>query len=252
MTIRNRGAGSVPQGESPILVEGRLARLADLICRRRGLTVLVWVALLPVVIVLAARYGGEFTADYATPGSESKAAADLISERFPGSTGDTIDVVWQADEGVRTPAVQARTDRFLERASQLEGIGEPGRTQISSDGTIAIARLELDRRGWDVPTATGKRLLELGEDANSDGLRIELGGQPIRNAEGGTSPEFAGFAAAAVVLLVTFGSLVAAGLPLAVALFGLGISTSLIGLLALTADVPEWAPAVAGLMGIGV
>jgi RND superfamily putative drug exporter len=230
---------------------GSLARVADLACRRRWLVLLAWVVVLPAVIVLGARFAGEFKADYATPGSESKAAADLISARFPGSTGDTVDVVWQA-RNVRAPAVAAKVDRFLTRASRLEGVGQPGRAQVSPDGTIAVARLELERRVWDVPDKTGTRLIEMAEEASGDGVRIELGGGVIRNAQGGTSPEFAGLIAAAVVLLVTFGSIVAAGLPLLSALFGLGISIGLIGLLALVVDVPEWAPAVAGLMGIGV
>jgi putative drug exporter of the RND superfamily len=242
-------------GEPPTLAEGAsrgfLARLADLACRRRWLVLLAWVALLPAAIVLGARFGGEFAADYSTPGSESKAAAGLIAARFPGSTGDTVDVVWQA-RNVRAPAVAAKIDRFLAGASRLEGVGEPGRAQVSGDGTIAVARIDLERRVWDVPTETGERLIEMAEEASGDDVRIELGGGVIRNAQGGTSPEFAGLLAAALVLLVTFGSIVAAGLPLLTALFGLGISIGLIGLLALIVDVPEWAPAVAGLMGIGV
>jgi RND superfamily putative drug exporter len=229
-----------------------LARLADLACRRRGRVLLAWVLLLPAVIVLGARFGGEFAADYSTPDSESKAAADLIAARFPGSTGDTVDVVWQAPSGAREPAVEAKIRRFLAGASRLEGVGEPGRAQVSADGTIAVARMDLERRVWDVPTETGERLIEMAEEASGDDVRIELGGGVIRNAQGGTSPEFAGLLAAALVLLVTFGSIVAAGLPLLTALFGLGISIGLIGLLALVVDVPEWAPAVAGLMGIGV
>jgi RND superfamily putative drug exporter len=243
-------------GEPPTLLtkgasRGFLARLADLACRRRWLVLLAWVALLPAAIVLGARFGGEFAADYSTPGSESKAAAGLIAARFPGSTGDTVDVVWQA-RNVRAPAVAAKIDRFLAGASRLEGVGEPGRAQVSGDGTIAVARIDLERRVWDVPTETGERLIEMAEEASGDDVRIELGGGVIRNAQGGTSPEFAGLLAAALVLLVTFGSIVAAGLPLLSALFGLGISIGLIGLLALIVDVPEWAPAVAGLMGIGV
>jgi RND superfamily putative drug exporter len=230
---------------------GFLARLADLVCRRRGRVLVAWIVLLPAVIALGARFAGEFEADYSTPDSESKAAADLIAERFPGSTGDMIDVVWQAPN-LRSPAVEAKVERFLTRGSRLEGVGEPGRPQVSPEGRIAVARLELERRVWDVPDETGKRLIEMAEEASGDDVRIELGGGVIRNAQGGTSPEFAGLIAAAIVLLVTFGSVVAAGLPLLTALFGLGISIGLIGLLALAVDVPEWAPAVAGLMGIGV
>jgi len=231
---------------------GRLARLADLASRRRRWVVLAWIVLLVALVAGASRFAGEFKADYSTPGSESKAAADLIAASFPGSTGDTIDVVWQARAGVRDAAVEAKIDRFLAAASRLEGIGEPEPARVSRDGTIAVARLQLERRVWDVPTATGKKLIDMAEATSGGGLRIELGGGPIRDAEGGASPEAAGFIAAAVVLVVAFGSIVAAGLPLATAFFGLAISTMLIGLLALLVDVPEWAPAVSGLIGIGV
>jgi putative drug exporter of the RND superfamily len=110
---------TVPTSGAP---RGFLARLAELACRRRGWVLLAWVVLLPAVIVLGTRSAGEFAADYSTPGSESKAAADLIAARFPGSTGDTIDVVWQAPCGVRDPAVEAKIDRFLARACQQKGV----------------------------------------------------------------------------------------------------------------------------------
>ncbi len=137
-------------------------------------------------------------------------------------------------------------------AETLEGIGEAGPPRVSDDGTIAVADLALDRRSWDVPVSTGERLIDLAEAAGGDGLRIELGGGPIMEAEGGGQPELVGLIAAAVVLLVAFGSLVAVGMPIAVALVGLGISTGLIGIAAALVDVPEWAPAVSSLIGIGV
>ncbi len=84
-------------------------------------------------------------------------------------------------------------------------------------------------------------------------MRVELGGQVIANAqEGEISSEMVGLAIAALVLLLTFGTVVAAGLPLATALFGLGISSALIGVLAAVMDVPDWAPALASMLGIGV
>jgi putative drug exporter of the RND superfamily len=214
--------------------------------------VLAWILVLAVVIALAPRVAGDYDADFATPGSQSKAAAELIADRFAGRSGDTIDVVWQDRAGVREASAQTRVDRFLQRASELEGVGAPERQQISRDGTIAVARLTLDRPASDVPTETGRDLIELAEASSGDGLRIELGGSPIRQAEGGGSPEGVGLIAAALVLLVAFGSIVAAGLPLLTALFGLGISASLIGVLAALVDVPDFAPAVAGLIGIGV
>jgi len=231
---------------------GPLSRLADLAVRRRGRVVLAWIAVLALAIVLGPRIAGEFAADYGTPGSDSKAVSSLVAERFPGSTGDTIDVVWQAPGGVRDPGVEARVDRFLERASQLEGVGGPEPPRISRNGTIAMTQFSLDRRAWDVPSATGKSMIDLAEQTSGDGLQIELGGGPIQDAEGGASPEVVGIIVAAVILLIAFGSVVAAGLPLAIALFGLGVSVALIGIAAALIDVPEWATAVAALIGIGV
>jgi putative drug exporter of the RND superfamily len=231
---------------------GLLARLALLSHRRRGLMVLAWLAVLAAAVVLLPRIAGDYTADYATPGSESKAAADLVAQRFPGRSTDTIDVVWEAPAGVSDPAIQTRMRSFLARASALEGVGVAEPARVSPDGTIGIARLELDRPAWDVPNRTGTRLIDMAEAASGNGLRIELGGGPIKGAEGGASPEMVGLIAAALVLLLAFGSIIAVGLPLVVALVGLGISIALIGVAALAVDVPDWSPAVAGLIGIGV
>ena len=231
---------------------GALARLADLAVRRRGPMVIAWVAVLVAAGALLPRVAGEFAADYSTPGAESSAAADLVAERFPGSSGEAIDVVWQDADGALSSRARERVDRLVADAGALEGIGAAQPPRASQDGTIAIRRLELDRPSWDVPVATGERLIEMADAAEGDGLRIELGGGVIQEAQGGGEPELFGLAAAAVVLLIAFGSLVAVGLPITVALVGLGLSTALIGLAAALVDVPEWAPAVSSLIGIGV
>jgi putative drug exporter of the RND superfamily len=225
-----------------------LTRLADLAVRRGGRMVLAWVAVLVAVLAIAPGLAGDFNEDYATPGSESKQAATLLDERFEDSSGDTIDVVWQARDGVRDPAVAEKMDRFLERAERLEGVGAADPPQVSRDGTIAVARLQLDRPSWDVPDETSTDLIAMAEQAEERDLRVELGGIE----EEGAPPEMIALLAAALILLVAFGSVVAAGLPLLTALFGLGISASLIGVVAALVDVPNWAPAVAGLLGIGV
>jgi RND superfamily putative drug exporter len=233
-------------------VTGRLARLADLAYRRRGRVVLAWMAVLAAAIAVAPRLAGEFSAEFATAGSESQAAADLVAERFPGTSGDTIEVVWQADAGARDPSVLGRVKRFLEDAERLEGVAAAQPPRVSRDGTIALARLELDRPALDVPAETGTSLIDMAEAASGDGLRIELGGPPIRNAQEGGSPELVGLIAAAIILFIAFGSVVAVGLPIAIALFGLGLSVLLIGVLAAVIDVPGFAPAIAGVVGIGV
>jgi RND superfamily putative drug exporter len=233
------------------LAGGVLARLARFTVRRRGPVVLGWLALLAATIALAPSLAGEFAADYGVKGSESERAAALLAERFPGRTGDTVTVVWEAPDAAEGPA-RERADAFLADAERLAGIGDAAPPRISPDGRTALTDLELSQRAWDVPAETGEELIALAEEASGDGLRIALGGGPIAEAQGGGSPESVGLIAAAIILLIAFGSIVAAGLPLAVALFGLGVSAPLFAVLAAVVDVPEWAPAPAALIGIGV
>jgi RND superfamily putative drug exporter len=239
--------------DSPTTTDhGRLGRLGAFVHRHRGRVVLGWVAALAAVLALTPLLRGTFQADFATKGSESERAATVLAEHFPGRSGDTVTVVWKASAGAQAPQAQARVKRFLAAAQRVEGIGSAGPIRVAPDRTIASTTLELDRRVWDLPDSTGARLIDLAQRASGDGLTVALGGGPIRMAEGGGGPEGFGLLGAAVVLLIAFGSIVAAGLPLAVALFGLGISASLIGVLAAVMQVPDFAPAIAGLLGIGV
>jgi len=234
----------------------RLARLADFAFRRRRTVLAAWVGALLVIVALGGALRGEWSADYATPGSESKAAVDLLADRFPERRPDSIDVVWEARGGALAPDVRSRMDAFIRDAAALDGVGEPvpaARADVSRDGTIAVARLPLTVSPGAVPLETGNRLIDMAEQRSGNGVQVALGGQAIGNAQRGeVSSETVGFAIAALVLLMTFGSIVASGLPIATALFGLGISTALIGVLAAVVDTPDWAESVAAMIGIGV
>ena len=231
----------------------RLGRLADLMFRRRRTVLAAWIVALVAAIAASGALAGEFSADYATPGSESQRAGDLLSERFPARSSDTVDVVWEAKQGVDGAAVQQRTSSLLAAATRLEGIGDAAPTEVSRDGTIAVARLSLTEKPDSVPVTTGESLISLSQAASKDGLRVEMGGQVITAAqESELSSEAVGLAIAALVLILTFGTLVAAGLPIATALFGLGVSSAMVGLLAAVMDVPDWSTAVASMIGLGV
>jgi RND superfamily putative drug exporter len=229
-----------------------LARLADIAYRRRKLMLFGWIAVLILIFPVSNALKGKFHADYSTPGSDSRTASTLIAQRFGGFSGSTVDVVWRADGGVNSPTVRRRIGNFLVQASRLNGVGRPGATRSSPSGKIAATSLELTRQPWDIPKQTGKDLISLAHKASGNGLEVKLGGGPIQDAQGSNGPQGAGFLGATIVLLIAFGSIVAVGLPLAVALFGLGISSALIGVLAAVVDVPDWATAISSLMLIGV
>jgi RND superfamily putative drug exporter len=230
-----------------------LARLADIAYRRRGRVVLAWIAAMIVIIGLGSSLAGDYNADYNTPGSESKAASDLTEREFGGYSGQEVYVVWTDPSGATSPGARKRVDTFLAEAKQVDHIEKETPIRVSKDGSIATTTLPLTVPGWEVPKADGEQLIAAADKNSGDGLVIKLGGDPILRAQEGASPEGIGFLGAAIVLLIAFGSLVAAGLPLAIALVGLGISSGgLILLLANVVDVPDWTTAVSGLIGIGV
>jgi len=230
-----------------------LARLADIAYRCRGRVVLAWIVATVVLIGLGISFAGEYEADYNTPGSESKAASDLTESAFGGYSGQEIFVVWKDPNGAQSPAAKRGVEDFFAKAEAVPHIEKRQPIRVSKDGTIATTTLPLTIPGWEVPKEDGETLVEAAEDNSGEGLQIALGGDPILRAQEGASPELYGLGAAAIVLLIAFGSFVAAGLPLLIALVGLGISAGgLIALLANVIDVPDWTLAVSGLIGIGV
>jgi RND superfamily putative drug exporter len=231
----------------------RLARLADIAYRHRGRMVLAWIVATVVLIGLGSSLAGEYHADYNTPGSESKAASEFTKREFSGYSGQEIYVVWKNPQGVDSPPTKRQMDAFFNQAEKVDHVERRGAIRVSEDGTIATTTLPLNVPGWEVKKEQGEELIAAAEDNDGAGLRIELGGEPIYAAQEQTSPEGLGFLGAAIVLLIAFGSLVAAGLPLLIALVGLGITSGgLIALLANVIDVPNWTTAVSGLIGIGV
>jgi RND superfamily putative drug exporter len=231
----------------------QLTRLADIAYRRRGRMVVAWIAATVVIIGVGSSLAGEYNADYNTPGSESKAASDLTEQRFAGYSGQEIYVVWKDAAGAQSSAAKQRIDAFLADSRQVDHIAPQTPIRVSEDGKIGATTLPLTVAGWDVPKEDGEKLIAAAEKHSGDGLEIKLGGDPIYAAQETTSPEGLGFLGAAIVLLIAFGSVVAAGLPLVIALVGLGITSGgLIMLLANVIDVPDWTTAVSGLIGIGV
>jgi RND superfamily putative drug exporter len=239
---------------------GVLGRLADVAQRRRGLVVLIWLAAVVAAIGLSTAFAGEFKADYTARGSDSRTAQDLLGQRFPALAGQGLDLAVHTDGGkVTDPAVRAAVGDLLAQVATVPHVtgttdpfSSPG--DIAADGQTARATIRLDvANPQDMPVADTQRIMALTDQAERPGLTLALGGQPVQTAEQGSiGSEGLGLAAATVILLLVFGSVVAAGLPLVVAVIGLGISGALVGLIAAVIDVPDWSTSLAAMMGIGV
>jgi RND superfamily putative drug exporter len=238
-----------------------LVRLADFSYRRRRFMLLLWIGALVGMSILGNALAGEHSMSFSTPGSESTKAQDLLVSRFPAASGEAVDVVFEAEKGARDPAVQARIEKLLAEAAKVDhvtGVSSPyspeGAMQVSPGGKIAFARLQLDvTYEDDFPVDEAKQLIHLAKDASGDGLDVKMAGFAIQFAE---QPEFGseglGLLAAVLILLVSFGSVLAMGLPVLIAVVGLAIGTAMISLLANVLEVPDFAPLVAAMIGIGV
>lgn len=238
---------------------GPLGKLAGVSFRRRGRVILGWIAALAVAIGLSAAFAGDFTADYSTPGSDSKQAQNLLEQRFPEQSGDTVDIVVRADQPVTEAAVRSDVTDLLDELRGLPhvaAVDDPYTTPggIAEDGQTLIARLNLDVvNPVDMPIEDTEEMLVAADAAQRPGLEVALGGQTIQQAEQSEiGSEMIALVVAALILLVTFGTVVAAGLPLGVALAGLAVSGTLTGVIAALTDVPDWSTALATMMGIAL
>jgi len=242
---------------------GALGRLAGAAHRRRGLVLVLWLAAVVAAVGLSVTASGEFRADYTAGGSDSRAAQDLLAERFPAMSGEQVDVVVRSSDRtagpVTAPAVRSEVQRLLAEIAtvpHVRGVQSPYEAPgaVSADGTTLRATVQLDAANPDeMPVADTERIIALVEEAQRPGLQVAAGGQVVQVAQQGEiGSEGIGLAAAAAILLLVFGSVVAAGLPILVAVVGLGISASLVGVVAALVDVPDWSTSLAAMMGIGV
>ena len=175
--------------------------------------VAAWVIAAVATIALGSSLADDFRADYATPESESKAAQELTGREFAGFSGDQLFAVWRDPTGAWRGEARERIDAFLDEAKQVDYVGEETPVRVSDDGRIATTTLPLSASMSEIEREDGEHLIAAAERHSGDGLEIKLGGEPIVLAQEGASPESVGFLGAAIVLLIAFGSIVAAGLP---------------------------------------
>jgi len=237
---------------------GPLGRLGGLAYRRRGTVLIAWAVALAIAFGLSAAFGGEFTNSASAPGTDSEQAQNLLGERFPAQSGDTVRVVVRADD-VTSAEVRSTVTALLGELGRLPHVAsveDPYATPgtITPDGRMLAARVYLDVvNPNDMPIEDTRKLLAAAQAAERDGLIIVLGGRAVQLAEMTQSAaELIGLIAAALILLVMFGSVVAAGLPLALAIGGLAVSSSLVGLAAAVVGVPTFAPVIGASLGLAL
>ncbi|MET9969203.1 MMPL family transporter, partial [Streptomyces sp. NPDC006356] len=238
-----------------------LYRVGRLAFRRRWYVALVWAAVLAAVGLGALKAPGAADEEFSMPGIESQKAFDLMEERFPGASADgaTARVVFVAPGGEKVTATENK--KAVEEAvaelgdgAQVAGAVDPFQARaVSKDGTTAYSTVTYKVGANDLTDAGRTHLEEALAQARDSGLTVEAGGTAMEDGGGpGGAAEVIGVAIAAVVLLVTFGSLAAAGLPLLTAVIGVGVSMAAILALSAALGLSTTTGTLAMMLGLAV
>ncbi|MEV7341414.1 MMPL family transporter [Streptomyces sp. NPDC093544] len=237
-----------------------LYKLGRLAFRRRHFVALIWVALLTLAGVGAASAPAAGTSSFSIPGTEAQKAFDLLEQRNPGMSADgaTARVVFKAPSGEKmkdadNKATVEKAVDALGDGSEVTSVTDPYKNKsISKDGTVAYAQVSYKVSGMELKDSSKDALEETAKEARAGGLTVEIGGDALQATPETGSTEIIGIAVAAVVLVITFGSLISAGLPLLTALIGVGIGISTITALAKALDLGSTTSTLAMMIGLAV
>ena len=238
-----------------------MLRIARWTMAHRRAVVLGWIGAVVAIFAISSSVGTKTASDFTLPGTGSQHAVDLLAGHFRAQAGDSDQIVLHARSGkLSDPAQRAAVTATLARVAQQPHVTSvvspysPGTHALSPDGSIGFATVNFDARANVLPKPAVKRVIAIAESARSATLQVELGGQAIEQAQQ-QSIGFAttvGIGAAIVILLISFGSFTAMGLPIATALLGLGAGLGLIGLASQVMNMADFASQLALMIGLGV
>ncbi|MDI2130740.1 MMPL family transporter [Yinghuangia seranimata] len=228
--------------------------------RRRRLVLFIWLAVLVAVGFGAASASKPAAKPFSIPGIEAQKAVDLLEERSPDAAGGgaTARVVFHAKDGQRIDAAQnkaavEKTIGALKGTQEIAGVTDPLAPQtVSSDGRTAYATVDYTV-GADLLKDSSRDTLENAVDqGRAAGIDVEVGGDALRSQSSVGNGEIIGVAVAAVVLAITFGAMIAAGLPLLTAILGVGVGIAGITAVAGVFDLSDSTSTLAMMIGLAV
>ncbi|SCE82023.1 putative drug exporter of the RND superfamily [Micromonospora viridifaciens] len=235
-----------------------LYRLGRASFRRRRLVAVVWLVVLVGLGAAALTLKGPTASNFSMPGTESQRAIDLLAERFPAASGATGTIAVKAPQPgqLGTPQGQAVVTQVTQEAATLPGVVgavDPYQVQaLSPDGRYALIQVQFAGRADEVTDAQRAAYEKVGAQAEAQGWQIAPGGEVLNAEPEVGSTEALGVLVAAIVLIVTFGSLVAAGMTMLNALIGVGVGMAGLYALSGTVELTSTAPILALMLGLAV
>jgi len=237
--------------------ESVLGRLATWCHDHRWWVLVIWIVGLVGVNVGAQALGSNFSNNL-SGGTQS--AQQILDAKFPGFAGSPAQVVITTTAPFTDPANQARTARLVAALTPLAHVASvtspfaPHTAQISQDGHIGYVRVDFDQSAGTLPASAVQKVIDTAQSFAAPGYQVALGGQAI-GLVAGAKPgpaEGIGILAAIVIMLLAFGSVVAMGLPIITALFGIAVAFAVLDLLSHVVTTPVFAPEIMAMIGLGV
>ncbi|WP_063769902.1 MMPL family transporter, partial [Streptomyces scabiei] len=236
-----------------------LYKLGRLAFRRRGRTTLLWLLILVGVGYAASAAPAPPADTFSMPGTESQKAFDLLKERFPEASADgaTARVVVRAPEGrISDPDQRTKVEQLLadlSGAPLVKGVADPYRAgAVSKDGTTAYATVLYEVAATKLTDRAKDALTKATADARESGLTVEAGGDAVAVEAAKNNAESLGILVSALVLLLTFGSMIAAGMSLLTAVIGVGVGICGITALGSTLGLSSTTSTLALMIGLAV
>ncbi|RMB87027.1 MMPL family transporter [Streptomyces shenzhenensis] len=237
-----------------------LYRLGRLAFRRRRLFLSLWIVVLAAVGIGAFSSSGTTTDGLSLPGTQSQQAIDLLQKEFPQASADgaTARIVFEAPAGQKLTSAENKAEieslvAKLTGSPQVAGVSAPfADGQVSTSGTIAYAQVTYKVAQAEISRAAYEAQAELVQQGQQAGLTVSLGGNAVEDKASSKLAELLGLAVAAVALVITFGSLVAAGLPLLTAILGVGTAVLCITIATQIWDMSSQASTLALMLGLAV
>jgi RND superfamily putative drug exporter len=227
----------------------------------RRIVLAAWLAAVIVITGIASSVGSDFSNSFTLPGTDSSRAIALLKDASPKLSGDSDQIVIATHSGTITdPANRADISAMLAKVQRLPhvgGVASPyaahGAGQISKTRTVAYATVTYDEQAQALPLSAINHVISVAKSADSASVEVQLGGQAAERANGmGVGGLGIGIIAALIVLLVVFGSVLAALLPMITAGLALGTGVGVMDLLSNAISMPSFATQLALLIGLGV
>ena len=248
----------VPWRKSRPAEESGLARIAGWCHDHRWWVLIIWLVALVGSNVLAQAAGSNFSNNL-TGGAQP--VQQILNRAFPDQKGSPAQVVITSSGPIRAASVQDRTAKMVAALGRLAHVSEvvspftgAGAHQISADGHIAYVQVQFDEIAGNLPQDAINKVITTAQSFAAPGYHVALGGEAISLVAGGKpgSSEGIGILAAIIIMLLAFGSVVAMGLPIITALFGIAIAFAVLDLLSHVITTPTFAPEMMAMIGLGV